>query len=39
MALSGAYGPADHAEAVATIRHAIDRGITLLDTGTSYGRL
>ncbi len=37
MALSGIYGPAEEAESVATIRHAIDRGVTLLDTGDFYG--
>jgi aryl-alcohol dehydrogenase-like predicted oxidoreductase len=37
MAMSGAYGPAEDAEGVATIRHAIERGITLLDTGDFYG--
>jgi len=37
MALSGVYGPAEDAESVATIRHAIDRGVTLLDTGDFYG--
>ena len=33
MALSGVYGPADRDEGVATVRAAIDKGITLLDTG------
>jgi aryl-alcohol dehydrogenase-like predicted oxidoreductase len=37
MAMSGVYGPSDDAESVATIREAIDRGITLLDTGDFYG--
>jgi aryl-alcohol dehydrogenase-like predicted oxidoreductase len=37
MGLSGVYGHADEAESIATIRHAIDRGITLLDTGDFYG--
>ena len=37
MAMSGVYGPAEDAESVATIRHAIARGITLLDTGDFYG--
>ena len=36
MAMSGAYGPAEDAESVATIRHAIERGITLIDTGDFY---
>ena len=33
MGLSGAYGPTDDAEGIATIQAAIDAGITLLDTG------
>ncbi|HLJ58825.1 MAG TPA: aldo/keto reductase [bacterium] len=37
MAMSGAYGPADDAESVATIRDALDTGVTLLDTGDFYG--
>ena len=37
MAMSGVYAPADEAESVATIRHAIERGITLIDTGDFYG--
>lgn len=37
MALSGAYGPAEEAEGIATIRHAVERGITLIDTGDFYG--
>jgi aryl-alcohol dehydrogenase-like predicted oxidoreductase len=37
MGMSGAYGPADEAESLATIRAAIDAGITLLDTGDFYG--
>lgn len=36
-AMSGTYGSADDAESVATIRHAIERGITLIDTGDFYG--
>ena len=30
-------GPDDEAESIATIREAIDRGVTLLDTGDFYG--
>jgi len=37
MAMSGLYGPADDAESIATIHMAIDRGVTLLDTGDFYG--
>jgi aryl-alcohol dehydrogenase-like predicted oxidoreductase len=37
MAMSGVYGPAEDGESVATIRHAIDRGVTLIDTGDFYG--
>jgi aryl-alcohol dehydrogenase-like predicted oxidoreductase len=37
MAMSGVYGPADDVESVATIREAIDHGITLIDTGDFYG--
>ncbi|MGH3404558.1 MAG: aldo/keto reductase [Streptosporangiaceae bacterium] len=37
MAMSGVYGPADRAESIATIRSALDAGITLLDTGDFYG--
>jgi aryl-alcohol dehydrogenase-like predicted oxidoreductase len=37
MAMSGIYGPADDAESIATIRAALDAGITLLDTGDFYG--
>jgi len=31
------YGPADETESIATIHAAIDRGVTLLDTGDFYG--
>ena len=37
MAMSGIYGPSEDGESVATIRHAIDRGIKLIDTGDFYG--
>ena len=37
MAMSGVYGPADEAESIATIRAALDAGVTLLDTGDFYG--
>jgi aryl-alcohol dehydrogenase-like predicted oxidoreductase len=33
----GIYGPADDAESIATIRMAIEAGVTLIDTGDFYG--
>jgi aryl-alcohol dehydrogenase-like predicted oxidoreductase len=35
--MSGAYGPADDAGSIATLRRALDLGINLLDTSASYG--
>src|ERR1700736_6462181 len=35
--MSGVYGPADDAESIATIRHALDLGVNFLDTSASYG--
>ncbi|SOD62206.1 Predicted oxidoreductase [Streptomyces zhaozhouensis] len=37
MAMSGAYGPSDRAESVATVHAALDAGVTLIDTGDFYG--
>lgn len=37
MGLSQGYGAVDEDAAVATVRHAIDAGVTLLDTAMSYG--
>ncbi|MEU4238343.1 aldo/keto reductase [Actinoplanes sp. NPDC026619] len=37
MSMSGAYGPADRGESVATVHAALDAGITLIDTGDFYG--
>jgi aryl-alcohol dehydrogenase-like predicted oxidoreductase len=38
MGLSQSYGPvADRKEAVALIRHAVDRGVTFFDTAEVYG--
>src|SRR5215469_16946912 len=36
--MSGAYGPADDTESIATIRRALDLGVNLLDTSASYGQ-
>src|SRR3954447_17350958 len=35
--MSGSYGPADEAESVATLRHALDLGIDFINTADSYG--
>ncbi|OBI11886.1 aldo/keto reductase [Mycobacterium sp. E2462] len=37
MAMSGAYGESDRTESIATLRAALDAGITLVDTGDFYG--
>jgi aryl-alcohol dehydrogenase-like predicted oxidoreductase len=37
MGMSGAYGPADRGEGIATIHAALDAGVELLDTGDFYG--
>jgi aryl-alcohol dehydrogenase-like predicted oxidoreductase len=37
MGMSDLYGAADESESVATIRAALDEGVTLLDTGDFYG--
>jgi aryl-alcohol dehydrogenase-like predicted oxidoreductase len=37
MGMSGMYGPSDDGESVATIHAALDRGVTLFDTGDFYG--
>ncbi|GAA1845717.1 aldo/keto reductase [Pseudonocardia ailaonensis] len=36
MSMSGAYGPADRGESIATVHAALDAGITLIDTGDFY---
>jgi aryl-alcohol dehydrogenase-like predicted oxidoreductase len=37
MGMSDFYGPASEDEAIATIQHAIDRGIDFIDTADVYG--
>jgi aryl-alcohol dehydrogenase-like predicted oxidoreductase len=37
MGMSQSYGTPDDTESLATINHAIDRGITMLDTADMYG--
>lgn len=37
MGMSGMYGDADEAAAIATIHQAIDLGVTFLDTADAYG--
>jgi aryl-alcohol dehydrogenase-like predicted oxidoreductase len=37
MAGGNAYGPSDDAESIATIHEALERGVSLLDTGDFYG--
>ena len=37
MSLSHVYGPADDTESIATVRRAIDLGVTFFDTATGYG--
>ena len=39
MGMSEFYGVADEAEAVATIRRALDLGVTFVDTADMYGPL
>src|SRR5262249_15609209 len=38
MGMSGMYGAADEDESIATIHAALERGITLIDTGDFYGQ-
>ena len=37
MGMSEFYGAGDEAESIATIHHALDRGVTFLDTADMYG--
>ncbi|MEU0674626.1 aldo/keto reductase [Streptomyces sp. NPDC006172] len=37
MGMSHGYGDADDAESIATLRHALDLGVSLLDTSDFYG--
>ncbi|MFI9411711.1 aldo/keto reductase [Nocardia gamkensis] len=37
MGMSHAYGEADDAQSIATLHHALDLGVTLLDTADFYG--
>src|SRR5690349_7652159 len=37
MGMSDFYGAHDDAESIATLHHALDRGVTLLDTADMYG--
>jgi aryl-alcohol dehydrogenase-like predicted oxidoreductase len=37
MSLSGVYGKSDDAEAIRVVHHAIDRGVTFLDSSDMYG--
>jgi aryl-alcohol dehydrogenase-like predicted oxidoreductase len=37
MSIAGVYGAADDAESIATVRRALDLGVTLIDTADIYG--
>ena len=37
MGMSAFYGASDERESIATLRHAIDIGVTLIDTAEAYG--
>ena len=37
MGMTHAYGTRDDEESIATVRHALDRGVTFLDTAEVYG--
>lgn len=37
MGMSAFYGPSDERESIATLRHAVDIGVTFIDTAEAYG--
>ena len=37
MGMSAFYGASDEQESIATLRHAVDRGVTFIDTAEAYG--
>ncbi|MFI6083798.1 aldo/keto reductase [Streptomyces sp. NPDC051217] len=37
MGMSAFYGSSDERESVATLRHAVDQGVTFIDTAEAYG--
>lgn len=37
MGMSAFYGGSDEKESIATLRHAVDRGVTFIDTAEAYG--
>lgn len=37
MGMSALYGPTDRSESITTVHEALDRGVTLIDTGDFYG--
>lgn len=37
MGMSAFYGPSDETESINTLRHAIDHGVTFIDTAEAYG--
>ncbi|GAA2011160.1 aldo/keto reductase [Microbacterium ulmi] len=37
MGMSAYYGPTDETEAIATLQHALDIGVTFIDTAEAYG--
>jgi aryl-alcohol dehydrogenase-like predicted oxidoreductase len=37
MGMSAFYGPSDETESIATLKHAVDVGVTFIDTAEAYG--